>query len=130
MNKILLAVLLITGISLKAQKLDFPRLGVGIQTSFPLGGLSGKLDITKQHSAQAIIGIFGPLSIYSGRYLYNFSEDGKNFRIKPYLYGQVGLWSYDFQSINQNFQSIEDTENTLGFSAGAGIEWYSRALSC
>ena len=107
----------------------YHRLGVGIQTSFPLGGISGKLDLTKQHSAQAIVGIFGPLSTYSGRYLYNFSEDGKNFRIKPYLYGQVGLWSYDFQSFDQNFQLIEDTENSFGFGAGAGIEWHYKPLS-
>ena len=129
MKKILIAALLLTGLSLKAQKLDFPRLGVGIQTSLPLGGISGKLDLTKQHSAQAIVGIFGPLSTYSGRYLYNFSEDGKNFRIKPYLYGQVGLWSYDFQSFDQNFQLIEDTENSFGFGAGAGIEWHYKPLS-
>jgi hypothetical protein len=67
--------------------------------------------------------------VTSVRYLYNFSEDGKNFRIKPYLYGQVGLWSYDFQSFDQNFQLIEDTENSFGFGAGAGIEWYYKPLS-
>jgi hypothetical protein len=29
--------------------------------------------LTEQHSAQAVIGIFGPFSSYYGRYIYNFS---------------------------------------------------------
>jgi len=58
---------------LLAQDLSYPRLRVGFQANFPAWVLSVKADLTEQHSAQAVIGIFGPFSSYYGRYIYNFS---------------------------------------------------------
>tara|TARA_B110000259_G_scaffold34139_1_gene37953 strand:+ start:417 stop:923 length:507 start_codon:yes stop_codon:yes gene_type:complete len=110
---------------LLAQDLSYPRLGVGIQTSFPAGGLSVKADLTEQHSAQAVIGIFGPFSSYYGRYSFNFNESGYDFRIKPYLYGQGGLFSYTYKGIDLNtFEVVDETESNFGYGVGAGIEWH------
>ena len=110
--------------SLLAQDLSYPRLGVGIQANFPVGGLSVKADLTEQHSAQAVIGIFGPFSSYYGRYSFNFNETGYDFRIKPYLYGQAGIFSFDYKGLNEQYQLVDETESNLGFGGGAGIEWY------
>ncbi len=107
-----------------SQESNYPRFGAGFQSSFPSGGLSVKADLTEKHSAQAVIGLFGPFSSYYGRYLYNFTEKGNDFRYKPYAYGQAGLFSYDYQRFDTNFNSIDDTESVFGFGVGAGLEWY------
>jgi hypothetical protein len=125
----LLLAFLISSTVILSQDLGYPRLGVGAQTTFPAGGLSIKADLTEQHSAQAVIGVFGPFSSYYGRYSYSFQENGNNFRLRPYLYGQAGLFSYDYISFDQNFQIIEDTENTFGFGFGAGLEYYYAPLT-
>ena len=110
---------------LLAQDLSYPRLGVGMQANFPAGGLSVKADLTEQHSAQAVIGIFGPFSSYYGRYSFNFNETGDDFRIKPYLYGQAGIFNYDYPGFDENtFQLVDETESDFGFGVGAGIEWH------
>jgi hypothetical protein len=88
---ILLIVFVLNSCILLAQDLSYPRLGVGVQGNFPAGGLSVKADLTEQHSAQAVIGVFGSFSSYYGRYSFNFNETGKDFRIKPYVYGQAGI---------------------------------------
>jgi hypothetical protein len=110
---------------LLAQDLSYPRLGVGMQANFPAGGLSVKADLTEQHSAQAVISVFGPFSSYYGRYSFNFNETGDDFRIKPYLYGQAGIFNYDYPKFDENtFQLVEETESDFGFGFGAGIEWH------
>lgn len=109
---------------LTAQDLSYPRLGVGFQANFPSFGLSVKADLTETHSVQAIIGISGPFSNYNGRYLYNFTEKGDDFKFRPYLYGQAGIYTYDNASFDNNLNLIEETESSFGFGFGAGIEWH------
>lgn len=104
-----------------AQDLDYPRLGVGFQASFPAWGLSAKADFDETNSAQAIIGVAGPFSSYYGRYLYNFNEGGDDFVIKPYVFAQAGMYSYDY---NYSYLGLGKTENVFGYGAGAGIEWH------
>lgn len=104
-----------------AQDLDYPRLGIGFQGSFPAWGLSAKADFDETNSAQAIIGVAGPFSSYYGRYLYNFNESGDTFVIKPYVFAQAGMYSYNFMNIN--------TQNVFGYGAGGGIEHHLPALS-
>ena len=113
----------------QAQKLGHPRIGVGLQTIFPFGGLSVKADLTEQHSAQAVIGVFGPISSYYGRYAYNFKEDGKDFKIKPYLFAQAGVFAVDYTTFDANFQLVEAKEKSPGFGAGAGLEWHYKPFS-
>jgi opacity protein-like surface antigen len=105
---------------LLAQDLSYPRLGIGFQTNFPVGGLSVKADLTEQHSAQAVIGVFGPFSSYYGRYIYNFTENGENLLLKPYIYAQAGLWKYDIESYGLDF--LEDSESSFGYGVGGGLE--------
>lgn len=123
-NTFLFVALFLSVNSLLSQELDYPRLGVGIQTNFPAGGLSVKADLTERHSAQAVIGLFGPFSSYYGRYLYNFNENGEEFKYKPYLVGQAGFYSYDYQTFNSSYQVVEDTETSFGYGIGAGLESY------
>lgn len=107
-----------------AQDLDYPRLGVGFQGSFPAWGLSAKADFDETNSAQAIIGVAGPFSSYYGRYLYNFTESGDNLVIKPYVFAQAGMYSYDY-----NYLFSAKTENVFGYGAGSGIEYHFPGLS-
>ena len=106
-----------------AQDLDYPRLGVGFQGSFPAWGLSAKADFDETNSAQAIIGVVGPFSSYYGRYLYNFNESGDTFVIKPYVFAQAGMYSYDYYNFYDSYLGTK-TENVFGYGAGAGIEWH------
>jgi opacity protein-like surface antigen len=116
---------------LVAQDLSYPRLGVGFQANFPAGGLSVKADLTEQHSAQAVIGLFGPFSSYYGRYIYNFSESGENFLLKPYVYAQAGIWKYDIESYGLDLTGtgLEDSESSFGYGIGAGLEFTYPQLS-
>lgn len=127
MNKnflLILAFVLTT--SAFSQDLDYPRLGIGIQGSFPAFGLSAKFDITEQHSAQAVIGTFNTLSAYFGRYSYNFVEEGNDFRYKPYVFGQAGLYTYNYPN---TYGITTFQEKVFGFGAGAGIEYYYAPLT-
>ena len=49
------------------------------------------------------------------QYNYIFDERGKR-NVKPFLYGQVGMWRY-----NSDILSID--ESALGFGFGAGLEF-------
>lgn len=53
----------------------------------------------------------GTLSMYSVRGLYTIEEGGK---WNTYGYGSVGMWNYNY---------LNGTESSFGFSAGAGIEY-------
>lgn len=129
-KSLLIVVLISNTLILFAQDLSFPRIGAGMQASLPVAGLSVKADLAPQHSAQVVIGLFGPFSSYSGRYAYNFNEHGNNFKTKPYIYGQAGIFKYDFQEIDLNtFQFIENTEEVFGFGVGAGMEWHYAPFS-
>lgn len=113
-----------------AQNLDYPRIGVGLQANFPAGGLSIKGDLTEQHSAQVVIGIFGPFSSYYGRYLYNFKENGENLLLKPYVYGQLGYWKYDLESYyGITGTGFEESSSSIGYGIGGGLEFTYPSLS-
>lgn len=101
-----------------ADALNYPSIGIGMQFSLPAGGVSLKADITKHHTLQAVVGLFGPYSSYYGRYLFNFKENGNDFKYKPYLYGQAGVFEYDFESF------YDLSESVFGFGFGGGFEWY------
>lgn len=120
--KVVALLLLLTTVS-HAQE-TYPRFGIGLQANFPAGGLSAKAELTETHTAQAVVGIFGPFSSYFGRYAYNFPEKESEVKInyKPYLYGQAGYYVYDFE----NYLGMDlgvSKETSFGFGFGAGIEW-------
>lgn len=126
MKKLLTILILFFGIVLasKAQELSHPRIGVGFQSSFPSFGLSGKYDFTEKHTVQAVLGFSGPFTSIYGRYLYNFEEKGDSFVYKPYLLGQVGTYSYKYQTFDGQGRPINERENHVGFGLGAGLEFH------
>tara|TARA_Y100001954_G_C15584166_1_gene489880 strand:- start:97 stop:576 length:480 start_codon:yes stop_codon:yes gene_type:complete len=98
------------------------NIGVGFQATLPSFGISVKYDVTDQHTIQAIYGAFGIVSNISGRYMYNFDENNESSflgTVKPFLYGQIGVWSYDYSS----FGIDVETESSIGFGIGGGLEF-------
>ena len=121
MRKItLLTIFALGGLSLNAQNLSYPRIGVGLQANFHGGGLSAKVDITEKHSAQLIIDVFGRFTSYTGRYLYNFNENGNEFRYKPYVFGQMGVFNYDYRPNHPLL--LKDRDSVFGLGVGGGLE--------
>jgi hypothetical protein len=84
-------------------------LGVGFVATLPTAGVSAIVNLSSHTAAQGLLGIFfAGLKTVTGRYLYYFRET-TNFQ--PYLYGELGAWSYDNQVV-------------LGFGGGAGLEYF------
>ena len=115
--------ILITSFNLVSAQ-EYPKFGFGIQANFPAGGLSAKAELTEQHTAQAVVGVFGPFSSYFGRYSYNFPEKQSAIQVayKPYLYGQAGYYVYDLENYF-GFETGLEKETSFGFGVGAGLEW-------
>jgi hypothetical protein len=93
-----------------------PRIGVGIQSSYPAWGLSGIYDLSDNVSAQAIAGMAFNWTTVSGRALVRFNR--RPF-IDPYGYGMVGFWRWTGSAAHQ-------TQPTFG--AGAGVDVDLRIL--
>jgi hypothetical protein len=110
--------------SLQSQELSKPNImSVGIASSYPAYGVSAKYNFTEVHAGQVIVGGasygFGANSLaVTGRYLYNFTEEGSSFIYKPYIYGQTGYFSvkYDFLGTNTSY-------STVSFGVGGGVEF-------
>lgn len=99
------------------------NLGVGLASSYPAYGLSAKYNFTETHAGQVILGGasygFGTNSFaMSGRYLYNFEEEGSGFFYKPYLYGQLGYYTVKFE-----FLGVRESYNTISIGVGGGVEF-------
>jgi len=102
-------------------------LGVGLQSSFPVFGISAKYGITENHMVQATIAPFGAstaggavkLNFYGARYIYRFpGNDESNPILDPYLFAGGGLatWKYKIPGLTSSGQSF------FSYSAGAGLE--------
>ena len=118
----LLALLIFSGLFLNAQDLGYPRIGVGLQGNAPIrgsNGLSAKLDITNRHSAQIVFDIVGRFTSYAFRYLYNFNEGGNDFKYKPYLLGQIGIFNYHYMPAPP---LLNRTQSVFGLGFGGGLE--------
>ena len=109
---------LIIIISLLSINFSFSQgIEVGFQSSFPSYGPSVKFNLTEQSKGQLIIGSFGTVSSISGRYIKSLSSsyniDGISFN--PYVYGQLGSWTYDYDLLG-----LKDT--SIGYGAGIGVD--------
>ncbi|WP_298550209.1 hypothetical protein [uncultured Algibacter sp.] len=98
-------------------------LGAGLASSFPAYGLSAKYNFTETHTGQITVGGasygFGTSSFaLTGRYLYNFEENGSGFIYKPYAYGQLGYFS-----VESSFLGANSNASTISFGIGGGIEF-------
>lgn len=112
-----------------AQMSESGSLGLGLAWTSLNYGVSAKYNFTETHTGQVIVGSanygfsFADSSSFSltGRYAYNFEEGDIDFATwKPYLYGQVGYWSYKY---NDPFFGGSYSSNNIAFGAGGGIEW-------
>jgi opacity protein-like surface antigen len=113
-------------ITFKASAQDGNRtIGVGVQTAFPVYGLSAKIGITDQIVAQAVIAPFSgssgsvgySINFYGARGIYRFSEPDK--MAVPYAFAGVGLIRSTL-----NLGSSSSSSNLLGWSLGAGLEFF------
>ena len=121
MKKLLIVFSFLLGLHpLFSQSLSTPRIGIGVQGSFPAMGLSVKADLTEHHSLQGVAGFFTNLKTYAVKYMFCFNESGDFFVIKPYFYGTAGVFKYDVYIAS---------ETVFGFGAGAGLEYYIPVLS-
>ncbi|TET64736.1 hypothetical protein E3J48_00685 [Candidatus Aerophobetes bacterium] len=97
------------------------KFAIGMDSIFPVTGLSGKYWFDDKLGGQVIVGLFGDLSMYGGRALYKFQE-GENH----YLYGSllVGNWTYewDFGWLGSG------TESAFGLGLTGGLEYFSERI--
>ena len=104
--------------SLLSISLGFSQgIEVGFQSSFPSYGPSVKFNLGEQSKGQIIIGSFGTVSSISGRYLKSLSgsNDLGGVTFNPYIYGQLGSWTYDYDLLG-----INDT--SFGYGVGIGAD--------
>lgn len=110
-----------------AQMSDAGSLGAGLAWTSLNYGVSAKYNFTEAHTGQIIVGSANYGYSFSGqssfsltaRYAYNFEEGDIDFATyKPYLYGQVGYWTYKYKGFGSNFN-----QNSVAIGAGGGIEW-------
>ena len=122
--------LFIVNTQLTAQMSESGTLGAGVAWTSLNFGVSAKYNFTENHTGQLIIGSanygfsFADDSSFSitGRYAYNFDEGDLDFATwKPYLYGQLGYWTYRYDL--GPILGGEFSENAIAIGAGGGIEW-------
>lgn len=129
MNKLFIAaVLLVAFTTTKSQEVK-RTIGVGLQSSFPMYGLSVKYAVTEQSVIQATIAPFGAstdggsvsMNFYGARYIHRFpGDDGANTVIDPYLFVGGGLVNY---TTNYTALGLGKTSSSFfGYSAGGGVE--------
>jgi hypothetical protein len=105
------------------------KIGVGLQTSFPVYGISAKIGITDQIMAQAIIAPFGgsagtvgySLNFYGARGIYRFTDADRV--AVPYGFAGAGLIRSTFTS-----GTTSTSANIVGWSLGAGLEFFPNFL--
>ena len=116
--------------SVKAQIAEEGSLGAGLAWTSLNFGVSAKYNFTENHTGQLIVGSanfgfsFVDDSSFSitGRYLYNFEEGDIGFAAwKPYLYGQVGYWTYRYDL--GPILGGEFSADAIAIGAGGGVEW-------
>jgi len=91
------------------------KIGAGFQSSYPSYGLSAKMNLNDKFAIQGVLGFLGTVTSYSARGLMNIKQ-AEDYKF--YGYGTVGFWSYDYSILGKS-----DTETSVGFGGGGGIEY-------
>lgn len=132
MKKIILIIIAIISLSFTNQAsaqryTEEGAIGVGLAWTSLNYGVSAKYNFTDTHTGQLIVGSanfglnFSGSSSFSltGRYAYNFEAGDIEFAaFQPYVYGQVGYWTYKYDFFGDSFN-----QNSIAIGAGGGIEW-------
>ncbi len=119
---------LILCILFSSNSLFAQKYALGIQSSWPTHGISGKIIMSEHHAGQAIFSLAGPYSSYTARYLYSLSlnEVNNELQYKPFFSSHLGLNAFKIDQIsyNANGQFIREkiTTTTFGYGLGAGVE--------
>lgn len=102
------------------------NLGFGLQSSFPTYGLSAKIGISDRVLAQAIIAPFASakskdfgysVNYFGARGIYRLSDPDAS--VVPFAFAGAGV----IRS-SMNFMGTKSTTNYLGWSLGAGLEFF------
>ncbi len=100
------------------------KFGVGFQSTFPVWGISGMMDMNEKISLQGILGLLGGLKMCSGKGIYRFRREPY---WNTYGYGMIGAWWYSYREL-EGWTWKEKTETALGLGGGVGIEYNWQAL--
>jgi hypothetical protein len=102
------------------------NLGFGLQSSFPTYGLSAKIGISDRLLAQAIVAPFNSVKSTDFGYSVNFFGARGNYRLSdpdasvvPFAFAGAGVIRSSL-----NFMGTKSTTNYLGWSLGAGLEFF------
>jgi hypothetical protein len=102
------------------------NLGFGLQSSFPTYGLSAKIGISDRLLGQAIAAPFTSAKSKDFGYSVNFFGARGNYRLSdpdasvvPYAFAGAGVIRSSL-----NFMGSKSTTNYLGWSLGAGLEFF------
>jgi hypothetical protein len=102
------------------------KLAVGVQYHSNSMGLSIKYNLDSKSSIQ---GILNPVSVgdfsnnyFGGRYNY-YLETGEFGKLKPYVFGGLGIVTYNYRySSSQGGAFNDETRSFLAYSIGAGLQ--------
>lgn len=86
---------------------------LGVQSSWPSYGISGRYEVSEKAMIQGVIGALGTVTNFSGRFLYDLQQEKK---YDLYAHGTVGMWRWGG---NLLFES----ETSIGFGGGVGVEF-------
>lgn len=95
-----------------AQAQDASPWSIGFQSSWPVYGLSARYDMNEKFTAQGVVGAAASLFSVSGRGNYRFEQAEK---YDLFGYAALTFW-------NWSGSGILESESTIGFGAGGGIE--------
>ncbi len=91
---------------------------LGVQSSWPSYGISGRYEISEKAMVQGVIGALGTVSNFSARLLYDLQQEEK---YDLYAYGSVGMWRWG------GSQALA-SETAVGFGGGVGVEFELQEL--
>ncbi|GGD20492.1 MULTISPECIES: hypothetical protein [Hyunsoonleella] len=121
------ALIISSHFTVNAQMSEAGSFGAGLAWTSLNYGASLKYNFTETHTGQLIVGsanygfsFSGQSSLsITGRYAYNFTSGDLDFaEYQPYVYGQVGYWTYKYDFFGGSFN-----QNSIAIGAGGGIEW-------
>ena len=96
-------------------------IGVGYQFTWPASGISARYGLADEIDVQGVVGFFGIYNTYAARGLYRFDTE-----YPTYAYGTLGLFTaedYVCRPFGTTTECGDETETTLGFGAGVGLEY-------
>ena len=111
------------------------KIGVGIQSSFPIYGIgiSAKIRLADKFMVQAIISPFGrlsdggnPINFYGARGIYRFRDAKK--KVAPYAFAGAGMIQANESHGHSGILISSKTVYLPTYGLGAGIEFFPKFM--